>query len=59
VASLILYGPGASDTVWWHTGHSGALDQSTLGLFAPLYLNPILSIYWFLLNLYAPVEHVF
>jgi hypothetical protein len=27
--------------------------------FAPLNLIPNLNIYWFVLNLYAPVEHVF
>jgi hypothetical protein len=40
VAGLELYGPGASDTVRWHTGQSGAPDQGTLGSFAPLILNP-------------------
>jgi hypothetical protein len=40
VASWTLYGPGASDTIRWHTGQSGAPDQSTLDFFAPLYLNP-------------------
>jgi hypothetical protein len=59
VASWTLYGPGAPDTVWCHTGQSGAPDQSTLGFFAPLYLNPFLNIYWFVLNLYAPVDHIF
>jgi hypothetical protein len=39
VASWRLYGPGALDTVWCHTGQSGAPDQGTLGSFAPLYLN--------------------
>jgi hypothetical protein len=39
VASLELYGPGAPDTVRWHTGHSGAPHQGTLGSFAPLLLN--------------------
>jgi hypothetical protein len=43
----------------WCTGQSGVPDQSTLGFFAPLYLNLILNIYWFVLNLYAPVEHIF
>jgi hypothetical protein len=38
---------------------SGAPDQSTLDFFAPLCLNPLLNIYWFVLNLYAPVEHIF
>jgi hypothetical protein len=59
VASLILYGPGALDTVRWHTGQSGVPDLGTLGLLAPLYLNPVLNIYWFVLNLHAPVEHIF
>jgi hypothetical protein len=40
VASLEFYGPGASDTVRWHTGQSGAPDQGTLGSFAPFLLNP-------------------
>jgi hypothetical protein len=35
-----IYGPGAPDTVRWHTGQSGAPDQGTLGSFAPLILNP-------------------
>jgi hypothetical protein len=39
VASLELYGPGAPDTVCWHTGQSGAPDQGTLGFFAPFFLN--------------------
>jgi hypothetical protein len=43
----------------WCTGQSGAPDQGTLSFLAPLNLNPILNIYWFELNLYAPVEHVF
>jgi hypothetical protein len=59
VANLILYDPGALDTVRWHTGQSDAPGQSTLDLFTPLNLNPILNIYWFMLNLYAPVEHTF
>jgi hypothetical protein len=28
----------------WCTGQSGALDQGTLGFFAPLYLNPIFNL---------------
>jgi hypothetical protein len=28
----------------WCTGQSGAPDQGTLGLFAPLYLNPIFNL---------------
>jgi hypothetical protein len=35
--------------------------QSTThsSFFAPLNLIPNLNIYWFVLNLFAPVEHVF
>jgi hypothetical protein len=39
VKSLGLYGPGAPDTVRWHTGQSGAPDQGHLGFFAPFFLN--------------------
>jgi hypothetical protein len=42
-----------------HIGQSGAPDQGILGFIAPLYLNHFLNIYWFVLNLYAPVEHIF
>jgi hypothetical protein len=48
-----LYGPGAPDTV------RCVVPQPTLVSFAPLYLIPNLNIYWFVLNLYAPVEHIF
>jgi hypothetical protein len=35
--------PGAPDTVWWHTGQSGAPDQGCLWVvFCSLYLNPFL-----------------
>jgi hypothetical protein len=44
VESWTLYGPGAPDTVQWHTGQSGALDQGTPGFFAPLYSNPIYNL---------------
>jgi hypothetical protein len=40
VASWTLYGPGAPDTVRWHTRQYGAPDQSTLGFFVPLNLIP-------------------
>jgi hypothetical protein len=30
VAGSTLYGPGAPDTVWWHTGQSGAPDHNIL-----------------------------
>jgi hypothetical protein len=39
-----LYGPGAPDTVRWHTGQSGEPDQGTLGFFAPLNLNPFFNL---------------
>jgi hypothetical protein len=44
----------------WCTGHC-PLRQTTAHLvsFAPLNFIPNLNIYWFLLNLCAPVEHVF
>jgi hypothetical protein len=40
VASLELYGPGAPDTVWWHTGQSGAPDQGTVGTCSQLQGDP-------------------
>jgi hypothetical protein len=46
--------------VWtWCTGHC-PVRQSTAhsSFFAPLNLIPNLNIYWFVLNLFAPVEHV-
>jgi hypothetical protein len=40
-----LESPGAPDTVRWHTGQSGALDQGAFGCpFAPLF-EPILLIF--------------
>jgi hypothetical protein len=40
--------------VWpWCTGQSGTPDQSILSFFAPLNLNPILNIYWFMLNIHS------
>jgi hypothetical protein len=37
--------PGAPDTVWWHTGQSGAPDQGAFGCpFAPLF-EPFLLIF--------------
>jgi hypothetical protein len=41
-----------------HRTLSGAPDHNTLGFFAPLYLISNLNIYWFVLNLYAPIEHI-
>jgi hypothetical protein len=40
VASLDLYGPGAPDTVRWHTGQSGAPDQGTLQFLLLLSFEP-------------------
>jgi hypothetical protein len=31
-SKLELIHPGAPDTVWWHTGQSGAPDQGSLRL---------------------------
>jgi hypothetical protein len=39
-----LYGPGAPDTVRWHTGQSGAPDQGTLGFLLLLSLNPFFNL---------------
>jgi hypothetical protein len=52
-----MYGPGAPDTIGWHTGQSSAPDQGTLGSFAPLYLNPNFDLLLVCLNLYSPVEY--
>jgi hypothetical protein len=60
VAGSSSYGHGASDTVRWHTRQSGAPVLSTLNSFALVYFCPYLeSFYWFVLNLFAPVELVF
>jgi hypothetical protein len=49
--------PGAPDTVWWHTGRSGAPDQGNLQLsFAPFYLNPFLDFLLVCIEPLAPVE---
>jgi hypothetical protein len=45
VASSELYDPGASDTVRWHIGQSGAPDQGTLGILLLLFLNPSLDLF--------------
>jgi hypothetical protein len=50
---------GLSCTVLAHRTVRCAVPQHTLVSFAPLYLIPNLNIYWFVLNLYAPVEHIF
>jgi hypothetical protein len=60
VESWTLYGPGAPDTVRWHTRQFGAPDQGTLRFLLLLWIWTLsLIFYWFVLNLYAPVEHVF
>jgi hypothetical protein len=40
VTSLELYGPGAPDTVRWHTEQSGAPDQGTLQFFCSFAFEP-------------------
>jgi hypothetical protein len=37
--------PGAPDTVWWHTGQSGALDQGAFGYPLLSLLNPFLGLF--------------
>jgi hypothetical protein len=37
--------PGASDTVRWHTGLSGAPDQGTLRLSLALFVEPNLGLF--------------
>jgi hypothetical protein len=44
--------PWAPDTVRWHTGQSGALDQGPLWFLLLLSFEPLLDLfYWFVLNL--------
>jgi hypothetical protein len=44
---------GASDTVRWHTGHSGAPDQGSLRFSLLLSFEPfLLTLYWFVVNLW-------
>jgi hypothetical protein len=52
LASWSLYGPGAPDTVRWHTGQSGAPDQGPLKVLAPLNLN---SFFYLLLVCVEPL----
>jgi hypothetical protein len=40
VAGWTQYGPGAPDTVRWHTRQSGALNHNTLGSFCSFELDP-------------------
>jgi hypothetical protein len=66
VKSLDLYGPGAPDIVWWHTGHYPVAHRTvwcartgySLVSFAPFFWTLFWSFYWFVLNLYAPVEYI-
>jgi hypothetical protein len=44
VASSEVYGPGAPDTVQWHTGQSGAPDQGTLGFLCSFLFEPFLLV---------------
>jgi hypothetical protein len=49
--------PGAPDTVWWHTGPSGAPDQDAFwDVFSSLYLNPSLVFLLACCELLAPVK---
>jgi hypothetical protein len=52
-AKFSLESPGAPDTVRWHTGQSGALDQGTLRLSLALFVEPFsLPFYWLFVNLW-------
>jgi hypothetical protein len=52
-AKFGLKSPGAPDTVRWHTGQSGALDQGCLWLSLALFVEPISwSFYWLSVNLW-------
>jgi hypothetical protein len=45
--------PGAPNTVRWHTGQSGALDQGSLRFSLLLSFEPFLiTLYWFVVNLW-------
>jgi hypothetical protein len=37
---FIVYGPGAPDTVWWHTRQSGVPDQGSLRFLLLLSFEP-------------------
>jgi hypothetical protein len=59
VKSSEVYRPGASDIVRWRTGQSGAPDQGTLRFLLLLsFWTLYLIFYWFVLNLYEPVEYI-
>jgi hypothetical protein len=48
-----LESPGAPDTVWWHTGQSGAPDQGKLRVSLALLFEPFSwSFYWLIVNLW-------
>jgi hypothetical protein len=56
-AELELIHPGASDTVLWCTGQSGALDQGTLRFpFCSFLLKPNLFFLLVFVEPLAPVE---
>jgi hypothetical protein len=49
--------PGAPDTLWWHTGQSGAPDQGSLRVvFCSLCLNPFLVVLLVCCEPLAPVK---
>jgi hypothetical protein len=48
---------GAPDTIWWHTGQSGAPDQGAFwDVFSSLYLNPFLVFLLACCESLAPVK---
>jgi hypothetical protein len=51
--NFILESPGTPDTVQWHTGQSGVLDQGALRLSLALLFVPFSwSFYWLIVNLW-------
>jgi hypothetical protein len=49
--------PGTPDTVWWHTGQFGALDQGAFwDVFSSFYLNPFLVFLLVYCEPLAPVK---
>jgi hypothetical protein len=59
VAGWPLYGPGAPDNVWWHTGQSGAPEHNTVSSLLRFNLVPNLNILLVCVEPYAPVIHEF
>jgi hypothetical protein len=59
MASWPLYGPGALDTIRWHTGQSGASDHSTLSSLLRFNLVCNLNLLLVCVEPYAPVIHEF